>query len=67
MREKSPHHEALHEERGTDIMQAIQHALAGLKYGSLEIIIQDSKVVQIERKEKVRFNQKEVKRRMDSA
>jgi len=37
------------------IEQAIRLALKGLRYGSIEIIIHDSKVVQIERKEKLRF------------
>jgi hypothetical protein len=33
------------------ILRAIKH----VRYGSVEIIIHDSKVVQIERKEKIRF------------
>ena len=35
--------------------QAILLAVKGLRYGSVEIVIHDSKVVQIERKEKMRF------------
>ena len=31
-------------------------ALTGIRYGSLEITIHDSRIVQIERKEKVRFD-----------
>lgn len=38
------------------VEQEIRRALEGLAYGSVEIVIHDSKVVQIERKEKVRFN-----------
>ena len=38
------------------IEQAIRLALRGIRFGSIEIIVHDSKVVQIERKEKVRFN-----------
>jgi len=38
------------------IEQAILHALKGIRFGSVEIIIHDSKVVQIERKEKTRFD-----------
>lgn len=42
-----------------EIVQAILAAITSLRYGSVEIIVQDSKVVQIERKEKVRFNKEE--------
>ena len=38
------------------IEQAILLALKGIRFGSVEIIIHDSKVVQIERKEKTRFD-----------
>jgi len=37
------------------VEQAIQLALKGIRFGSVEIIVHDSKVVQIERKEKTRF------------
>jgi hypothetical protein len=37
------------------VEQAILLAVKGLRYGSVEIVIHDSKVVQIERKEKMRF------------
>jgi hypothetical protein len=37
------------------IERAILHAVKGIRFGSVEIIIHDSKVVQIERKEKLRF------------
>ena len=33
----------------------VLRAIAGISYGSVEIIIHDSKVVQIERREKFRF------------
>ena len=33
----------------------IASALAGIRYGSIEIVIHDSRIVQIERKEKLRF------------
>ena len=36
--------------------QAILQAVKGIRFGSVEIIIHDSKVVQIERKEKTRFD-----------
>lgn len=38
------------------VEQEIRRALESLAYGSVEIVVHDSKVVQIERKEKVRFN-----------
>ncbi len=38
------------------IEQAILLALKGIRFGSVEIIIHDSRVVQIERKEKTRFD-----------
>jgi hypothetical protein len=38
------------------VEQAIQLALKGLRFGSVEIVVHDSKVVQIERKEKTRLD-----------
>jgi hypothetical protein len=38
-----------------DLEQQILHAIKDVRYGSVEIIIHDSKVVQIERKEKIRL------------
>ena len=38
-----------------EITQKILDALKSIRFGSLEIIIHDAKVVQIERKEKIRF------------
>ncbi|MDF0675269.1 MAG: YezD family protein [Nitrospira sp.] len=38
------------------VEQAIRLALKGMRYGSVEIIVHDSRVVQIERKEKTRFD-----------
>jgi len=38
------------------INREILLAIKNIRYGSVEIIIHDSKVVQIERKEKVRFD-----------
>lgn len=34
----------------------VASALEGIRYGSIEIVIHDSRIVQIERKEKVRFD-----------
>ncbi len=38
------------------IHQKVLEALNGIHYGSVEVIIHDSRIVQIERKEKVRFD-----------
>ena len=42
----------------TDIADQIALVLQGIRFGSVEIIIHDGKVVQIERKEKLRFDTK---------
>ena len=39
------------------VAREIVRAVAGIAYGSVEIVIHDGKVVQIERKEKTRFPQ----------
>ena len=44
------------EQQGTDIANQIAVALQGIRFGSVEIIVHESKVVQIERKEKLRFD-----------
>jgi len=44
-----------HEE--AEVVRRILRALANLEYGSVEIIVQDSKVVQIERTQRSRFSQ----------
>ncbi len=41
----------------TEVVRRILRALAGLEYGSVEIIVQDSRVVQIERTQRSRFPQ----------
>ena len=47
-------------EKGEEELRRIEHelrlALSEIRYGSIEIVIQDSRVVQIERREKVRFD-----------
>lgn len=40
-----------------EVVRRILRALAELEYGSVEIIVQDSKVVQIERLQRARFAQ----------
>lgn len=39
-----------------DIRTTLLEAIKGIRYGSVEFIIHDSKIVQIERKEKVRID-----------
>jgi len=41
---------------GSEILRQIASAISGVRYGSVEVVIQDSRVVQIERKEKFRFD-----------
>ncbi|MDE2365454.1 MAG: YezD family protein, partial [Betaproteobacteria bacterium] len=38
----------------TDIKQQILHAVASIEYGSVEIVVHDGRVVQIECREKIR-------------
>ncbi len=40
-----------------EVVQRILRALAGLEFGSVEIVVQNSKVVQIERTQRSRFAQ----------
>lgn len=42
-------------DRHQDLAQNIIRAIEGSRFGSVEIVIHDSRVVQIERKEKLRF------------
>ena len=44
------------EEQLRRIEEELTNALAEIRFGSIEIIIQDSRVIQIERREKVRFD-----------
>ena len=41
-----------------EIVNQITTILQGIRFGSVEIVIHDGKVVQIERKEKLRFDAK---------
>ena len=38
-----------------ETLESVRKALAGLSYGSIEITVHDGRVVQIERKERIRF------------
>jgi hypothetical protein len=37
-----------------DALQAVTAALHGLRFGSVEIVVHDGRIVQVERREKVR-------------
>lgn len=51
--------EKIHREPQTaEIANQIANILQEIKFGSIEIIIHENKVVQIERKEKLRFDNK---------
>ena len=44
------------QEHNQDIARKILLAIKDLRFGSVEVVIHDSKVVQIERKEKIRID-----------
>ena len=44
------------DEANRQVTEQILRALQEIRYGSVEIVIHDSKVVQIERKEKIRID-----------
>jgi hypothetical protein len=46
------------EQQIADIAKQIAAALQGIRFGSVEITIHESKIVQVERKEKLRFDSK---------
>jgi hypothetical protein len=41
-----------------EVIRRIASAISGVRFGSVEVVIQDSRVVQIERKEKFRFDKR---------
>jgi hypothetical protein len=55
---KSGNPRASQEAHPDRIEQEILQAIRGISYGSVEVIIHDGKIVQILRKEKLRFDQK---------
>jgi len=42
----------------TEIVDQIASVLQGIRFGSVEIVIHEGKIVQIERREKLRFDAK---------
>ena len=51
-----PHINGLVDETDPHLTNTILRAIRGIHYGSVEIIIHDSRIVQIERKEKIRMD-----------
>jgi len=51
-----PYLETTDKEWTPELEQQILRAIKNVRYGSVEIIIHDSKIVQIERKEKIRLS-----------
>ena len=43
-------------QRERELLHEIQSAIKSIRYGYVQIVIQDSKVVQIDKTEKVRFD-----------
>lgn len=41
-----------------EVIKRIEEALAGLRFGAVEITVHDGRIVQIERREKYRFEQR---------
>ena len=54
--ETSPRAAEFETDSTNEIIRRIAKAISGVRYGSVEVVIQDSRVVQIERKEKFRFD-----------
>ena len=54
--ENSPRTAQFEPDSNDEIIRRIAQAISGVRYGSVEVVIQDSRVVQIERKEKFRFD-----------
>lgn len=44
-------------QKNTDVVQEILQAIEQLRFGSIEITVHEGRVTQIERREKIRFNQ----------
>lgn len=44
------------------LLREVSRAMRGMRYGSIEIVIHDGRVTQIERREKLRFDAKSEKK-----
>ena len=45
-----------------DLLRELEEALRSIRYGTIELVIHDGRVVQLERREKVRFTSEVSKR-----
>ena len=52
-------------ERGQEALDRIHAALRGLRYGTVTAVVQDGVVVQVERTEKIRFEQRPARGRRE--
>ncbi|HXW84059.1 MAG TPA: YezD family protein [Candidatus Binataceae bacterium] len=48
----------LSNDASSEVMRMIARAIDGVRYGSVEVMIQDGRVVQVERKEKFRLERR---------
>lgn len=48
------------------LLQELREALRSIRYGTIEIVIHDGRVVQLERREKIRFDQGATEHRSSS-
>lgn len=55
-RKAMEHREPIDQWNHQEVEDTILRSLKGIRYGSIEIIVHDSRIVQIERKEKLRFD-----------
>ena len=44
------------------LLREIAAALRGLRYGTVELVVHDARVVQLERRERVRFDERAVRK-----
>lgn len=58
----SPRQARIDDEELERVVREVRAALSQIRYGSVEIVVQDSRVVQIERREKVRFDRERERR-----
>jgi hypothetical protein len=49
---------SIHKETLNDVEKHILNAISQIKFGAVEIVIHDSRIVQIEKSEKIRFDGK---------
>jgi hypothetical protein len=58
MKQQAAEPQSLHRDDLEPVIREIIRAIRGVTYGSVEVLIHNSRVVQIERKEKLRLDRK---------